>query len=644
MAAAVVIDMEYEENRPAGVASHECYVSVARVEPLFIAMEKAWPWIPSPSGEANRAAIPIHYLEEGIAGSPVADDHVTWTLANGFESLTVCLQVDQLALSYGVIQRESGFSTATGAQIVFDTSPEAYSVFEGILVANATDPDLILDVTSFDSFEPCAAAASVTAFGWLNQLPLCNLVRGTKNLRLYVELSRILGPRALDASRVDPAGQLMFAAGNTPNVNGGQLGTSMHAFYRTNATPGTGMMFLKEKLDDFLHQTAWKGPLAVLLDDWTGYALELPARARWPLAGASECPGLVLNRLTKAMEDLVPLAEVMHTVIDQPAELAQKLVQLGPLLLGKHCNVMKQLGELNSILERDYKDLIAQSYGAGDPTEKILEKISPLAKKAGTDSLSAGGGSSAVDPMSGGTGGPKRGTLRKAYATREFIDLNEKFKPILDEPGQPRKKTGKMFSEIFASKSTPPKAVVLATSKARLHLYTDEDTFLPKLADCRSDRRLYFMQCMAYDEASQKVPKDLETLELSEEQDVIFCNFKWAALDVLNCILLPLLTKGAGATYDLHDSSPLYHRADTITLVEEKLGKLFKGVGYPAVVPTSEGVSFQTFMAKIQKLHRLTLAMTEDEAVDMYQGMRCPPLLETLGRRGTVHPAPHSPA
>ena len=66
MAAAVVIDMEYEENRPAGVASHECYVSVARVEPLFIAMEKAWPWIPSPSGEANRAAIPIHYLEEGI--------------------------------------------------------------------------------------------------------------------------------------------------------------------------------------------------------------------------------------------------------------------------------------------------------------------------------------------------------------------------------------------------------------------------------------------------------------------------------------------------------------------------------------------------------------------------------------------------
>ena len=49
-----------------------------------------------------------------------------------------------------------------------------------------------------------------------------------------------------------------------------QLGTAMHAFYRTNAPAGTGMMFLKERLEDFLSQTAWKGPLAVLLDDWSG--------------------------------------------------------------------------------------------------------------------------------------------------------------------------------------------------------------------------------------------------------------------------------------------------------------------------------------------------------------------------------------
>lgn len=45
------------------------------------------------------------------------------------------------------------------------------------------------------------------------------------------------------------------------------------------------------------------------------------------------------------------------------------------------------------------------------------------------------------------------------------------------------------------------------------------------------------------------------------------------------------------------------------------------------MVPTAEGVSFQTFMAKIQKLYRLTLAMTDDEAVDMYQGMCCSPRL-----------------
>ena len=126
MAAAVVIDMDYEENRPAGVASHECFVSVARVEPLFTAMEKAWPWVPSPSGEANRAAIPIHYLEEGLGNSPVADDYDTWSLANGFNLLPTCVHVDQLALSYGVIQREGGFATASGAPIVYDTDAEAY--------------------------------------------------------------------------------------------------------------------------------------------------------------------------------------------------------------------------------------------------------------------------------------------------------------------------------------------------------------------------------------------------------------------------------------------------------------------------------------------------------------------------------------
>ena len=87
MAAAGVIDMDYEENRPAGVASHECFVSVARAEPLFTAMEKVWPWVPSPSGEANRAGIPIHYLEEGLGNSPVADDYDTWSQRGnqGFE-------------------------------------------------------------------------------------------------------------------------------------------------------------------------------------------------------------------------------------------------------------------------------------------------------------------------------------------------------------------------------------------------------------------------------------------------------------------------------------------------------------------------------------------------------------------------------
>ena len=60
-------------------------------------------------------------------------------------------------------------------------------------------------------------------FRWIDQVPLSNLVRSTKNLRLYVEVSRILGPRALDGMRTDAASQLAFAAANTAAINGGQL-------------------------------------------------------------------------------------------------------------------------------------------------------------------------------------------------------------------------------------------------------------------------------------------------------------------------------------------------------------------------------------------------------------------------------------
>ena len=51
---------------------------------------------------------------------------------------------------------------------------------------------------------------------------LPGLVQGG-SLRLYVEVSRILGPRALDGMRTDAASQLAFAAANTAAINGGQL-------------------------------------------------------------------------------------------------------------------------------------------------------------------------------------------------------------------------------------------------------------------------------------------------------------------------------------------------------------------------------------------------------------------------------------
>ena len=52
------IDWEYQEDRPGGVATQECLVSVAKAATIHESTVDVWPWEPSPTGEANREVIP----------------------------------------------------------------------------------------------------------------------------------------------------------------------------------------------------------------------------------------------------------------------------------------------------------------------------------------------------------------------------------------------------------------------------------------------------------------------------------------------------------------------------------------------------------------------------------------------------------
>ena len=107
----MAIDWDHQENRPGSLATSECLVSVAKAEQIYQATVDVWPWQPSPTGEANRAVIPLHFLEEGVKDSPVADDWGTWTVANGYGVLTSCAQLGQLELTYEFIAAEGGLAT-----------------------------------------------------------------------------------------------------------------------------------------------------------------------------------------------------------------------------------------------------------------------------------------------------------------------------------------------------------------------------------------------------------------------------------------------------------------------------------------------------------------------------------------------------
>ena len=610
------VDLEYLENRPGGVPNHENLMSIAKTEVLYLSTQASHEWRPAPNGEAARAVIPAVELEELIEDAAVDDDWDTWTVANGYGLLTTCVHVDALGRIFDFAGNNSVITDSAGNPVTFASKDEAMEAFQLMFVNHAGDPALQLDANDWDDLEPLVNAAALAAYGWIENLSVADLVKTSRTLATYVDFARIAGPRGLDAQRLAAGGQLRFACATTPVSNGGQLGAAIESYLGTPQPAGTGMVFLGKELPKVLEATQWEYPFEGSLPSSSDYALELPARSAWSTAGPLESPPLVLHRVVKALGVFDVLPVLLHSVMRRPAEVNTQLAMVGPAVLGKNANYIKQLPELEAALLEDYESVIKQGQAAGDSTQDLLKRIVPLAKKTAREDEAGGSGAAGSE---GEISGPKRGPIRRALGKDAFVKLDREFKPILDEPGQPRLKTNYMFSKIFASDSIPPKAVLLATSQTRLHLYTDESTFLPKLADLRRFRRHYLAQCVAYDDARQKVPATLETMELDEETDRLFCAGKWPELDVLNQLVLRFVTRQYGATFDLHDATPLYHRPELIALVTEHMGKLFKGVGYPKTVPAAEGISYEDFMAKIKEISRVTMAMTEQECVVMFE-------------------------
>lgn len=93
------------------------------------------------------------------------------------------------------------------------------------------------------------------------------------------------------------------------------------------------------------------------------------------------------------------------------------------------------------------------------------------------------------------------------------------------------------------------------------------------------------------------------------------CNFQWDKLDPLNHAILKLRSQKLGTRYATHR---LYRHEGLLHQLGQIFGKLFGGIGYPLMVPVSEGLSFSMFIEKIRGPTEMSLGLTEREQAQQF--------------------------
>ena len=144
-------DIDYEENRPGGVASHACFISVAKASAIYTATQEVLGWIPSPSGEAARMVIPVMELEELVRSAAVADDWPTWTATAGYGAVTTCVSVGFLQQVFDFAEANSILTNSAGSAITFDSKEEAWAAFDAMFEEHGDDADLIADASAYSN-------------------------------------------------------------------------------------------------------------------------------------------------------------------------------------------------------------------------------------------------------------------------------------------------------------------------------------------------------------------------------------------------------------------------------------------------------------------------------------------------------------
>lgn len=117
---------------------------------------------------------------------------------------------------------------------------------------------------------------------WLSTVTLEDLTKRQGNLRAYVDLAKVVGPRALDAERMADHSQLRAMAGES---GGGQLLIALKFFYLPpSQSSSVHPLFLSKRLTDFMIDTAWPYLFDLEQPDYLEAAFDLTHRCQWAKA------------------------------------------------------------------------------------------------------------------------------------------------------------------------------------------------------------------------------------------------------------------------------------------------------------------------------------------------------------------------
>lgn len=610
------VDFEYDEDQ--GNPAHAgCFMRLATDTNFYISTEAALPWKEPADAPGDAMVVEVIWLESLLRKAKVRQ-------SNGLSQmgcLTVVLHVNFInqALStlvdeVGLLESEDGDKDSVRDYRSFnELQDSADRCWEKI----HSDPDfngdnIVVDDAAFDALQ---AFAANTAGAWLNDVSIGDLAAPVGNLSLYIELMKTVGPHAVQAERNQANTQFAMMTGGPA---GGQLAAVVKEYYMgaAQAAIATPAQMIAYRVPAFFKETQWPFPYGVEFADQRDYAFDLSARAKWNRASRLEWTSLVQSRITTAVERLPVLAEVMGDVIADAARLVKEVQRLGDVLLkgdSAHQLPFWRITEIEDYLARNLRGLVVESRAAGADTPQIIDRLLEVVQQEASKDKSERAVEDGPAAHAEYTA-PKRGQIVRALGEQSYAKLERTFLPILQETGQPRKVLTDLLSECFTAESVLPKAVLLATPGTRVSAYTQQSDFLDLLKDERNGLRLYFGQCMAYDDDLEEVPHNLKTFELERAQFELFRRFEWEKMDPLNTAVLKMRAKEVGTQFRGHDSRQAYHDGDMMAHITIAYSQLFGGLGYPEKVPTEEGLTYAKFMKKMRRFHKSSLAMGQKEA------------------------------